>query len=283
MGCLKLTYYYPEMKALRARKQVRSREEKSAQWFTTIDPLAEKTPNISPYAYCMNNPVNYIDPDGCSTHTDSLGNVVAVYNDNDLTVYKHNTLSDSYATYEGETETYIDADGNTQTREKSRLTGGENMGETEYWDEFRGHNDKTGAITNQVEGRIIFGESWNPMIGLYNRSANEDDLSTTAMLSLPNKSYDIKTNKSIAEYGPATGRLLNGKYATARSAGNYLAGMNGATGKFGGRYISFGTYMRLAGQVHSLGNFRGAPYYGEVPYAGRRIVSGFNRGLQLRP
>ena len=30
----------------------------------SVDPLADKYPNISPYAYCMWNPVNYIDPDG---------------------------------------------------------------------------------------------------------------------------------------------------------------------------------------------------------------------------
>lgn len=32
--------------------------------FTTVDPLAEKYYWISPYAYCLNNPVKYIDPDG---------------------------------------------------------------------------------------------------------------------------------------------------------------------------------------------------------------------------
>lgn len=32
--------------------------------FTTIDPLAEKYYNISPYAYCANNPVHYVDHDG---------------------------------------------------------------------------------------------------------------------------------------------------------------------------------------------------------------------------
>jgi hypothetical protein len=32
--------------------------------FDTMDPLSEKYPWISPYAYCLNNPVNYIDPDG---------------------------------------------------------------------------------------------------------------------------------------------------------------------------------------------------------------------------
>ena len=32
--------------------------------FTTIDPMAEKYYSISPYAYCLNNPLKYIDPDG---------------------------------------------------------------------------------------------------------------------------------------------------------------------------------------------------------------------------
>lgn len=29
-----------------------------------MDPMAEKYYSISPYAYCMNNPVRYVDPDG---------------------------------------------------------------------------------------------------------------------------------------------------------------------------------------------------------------------------
>lgn len=34
-----------------------------ARWHA-VDPLAEKYPDISPYVYCLNNPVNAIDPDG---------------------------------------------------------------------------------------------------------------------------------------------------------------------------------------------------------------------------
>ena len=41
--------------------------------FTTIDPLAEKYPDISPYAYCNGNPVNFVDPDGMDWYAYYLG------------------------------------------------------------------------------------------------------------------------------------------------------------------------------------------------------------------
>ena len=52
------------MQALRTRERERSREAKSAQWFLSPDPLAEKYYSISPYLYCAGNPINAIDSDG---------------------------------------------------------------------------------------------------------------------------------------------------------------------------------------------------------------------------
>ena len=38
------------------------------QCWSTVDPLAEKDPGISPYVYCRDNPVKYVDQDGSLLH-----------------------------------------------------------------------------------------------------------------------------------------------------------------------------------------------------------------------
>ena len=49
--------------------------------FTTMDPLCEKYYGISPYAYCANNPIRFVDPFG-TWHWDSDGNLVWDKEDN---------------------------------------------------------------------------------------------------------------------------------------------------------------------------------------------------------
>ncbi|MDR0971051.1 MAG: RHS repeat-associated core domain-containing protein, partial [Bacteroidales bacterium] len=38
-------------------------DDERISWLS-VDPLSDKYPNLSPYAYCANNPVNLVDPDG---------------------------------------------------------------------------------------------------------------------------------------------------------------------------------------------------------------------------
>ncbi len=47
--------------------------EPSMGRFTTIDPLAEKYPSVSPYVYCSGDPVNRVDPDGREPVKDKAG------------------------------------------------------------------------------------------------------------------------------------------------------------------------------------------------------------------
>ena len=65
-----------------------------------------------------------------------------------------------------------------------------------------------------------------------------------ALESKPGGKFDIKKDYINK------GRLLNGKYVTSRSAGNYLAGYNASTGTYLGVGISFNTFQQLAGALH---------------------------------
>ena len=56
------------------------------------DPLAGKYYSVTPYAYCLNNPVRYTDPIGMSayphssTFVDPNGTIVDVRDDNDKAI-----------------------------------------------------------------------------------------------------------------------------------------------------------------------------------------------------
>ncbi|MDU1893123.1 MAG: RHS repeat-associated core domain-containing protein, partial [Dysgonomonas sp.] len=70
--------------------------------FTTVDPLAEKYYSWSPYVYVMNNPLKYIDLDGCSTYViqneDGTYRVVGGnLDDDDLNIYAINFKDGKYA------------------------------------------------------------------------------------------------------------------------------------------------------------------------------------------
>ena len=65
--------------------------------FTTVDPLAERTPWLSPYAHCANTPLRYIDP---------TGNDVWVLDNKAYILHYYKTSNSDIITFKNETDIY---------------------------------------------------------------------------------------------------------------------------------------------------------------------------------
>lgn len=123
----------------------------------------------------------------------------------------------------------------------------------------------------------MFGESWDPALFNNNMEARKIGLERTALESLPNGDFDIKNDKKEAPYEVYTGKLLNGKYSSARSAGNYSAGYNAATAtNFNGDYVTKDAFDTLAGALHGGSGGK------EIHYATRMINAGYKKGAAIR-
>jgi len=276
MGCLKLTYQNFES-PLKVVYKTSSFEQNIVQRFLRVDPLADVT--LQPYSAFNNNPIFYIDPDGRmavppSTHLDDEGNVVAVFNDGDNGVYQHGKNADGGSVTEYQLSKRAEKQGTS--------SGGTKVGETAHWDEFV--SPETGKTL--TETTIQVGKSFDPIIAEKNKLAQGMDLKQIASKSGVGGEFDIKVPyKNV-------GGLLNGKYATSRSAGNYLAGYNAQGGSYFGVSISFTTFQKLAGGLHVKGSLTNkqkagvvlfgtsygpAPAYGEVMYQYRMSKAGWDK------
>jgi RHS repeat-associated protein len=253
--------------------------------WNVIDPMAEKFTSSTPYNYVDNNPVLRIDPngmEGTSTHTDRFGKVLAVYDDGDLGVYKHN---------DGKLNNYSSA--NTSG-------GGAWMGETPYWDEFASHDangnilgDKNGNFAN-TNAKLNFGvsadESMSNKIAFASNKINSFGSAFGAKDWLQKNSSRGESLDIKDKVGAENGYLFKGKYVSGESLGNYLFGSNleslrsfsnldnlrypftNQESVFYRAAEAFGAYHNKSNKVN---NPSIKPYYGEIPYSGRQVTLGY--------
>jgi RHS repeat-associated protein len=80
--------------------------------FLGVDPLSDQSPNISPFAYCKNNPIVLIDPDGRSAEWVEGVDGVPYWNDK-VTKTNQTDLKPG-ENYIGPTYTHVDEQGNTE-------------------------------------------------------------------------------------------------------------------------------------------------------------------------
>ena len=129
-------------------------DQSLGRWFTT-DPLSEKYYGLSPYVYCGNNPIRYVDPTGLShSEFDENGNYLRTTKDN----WFHNTFF-------GRTGRIVDGDGNVTQKFK-------------FADPKNDVQDLKDGKINRVqfvqESEIISMLSWAGAFNSENKTANSD-------------------------------------------------------------------------------------------------------------
>jgi len=264
-----------------------------------IDPI--DTHYESPYLVFGCNPTSMRDSKGLhkSTHTDEDGNIIAVNNDGDNGVYQHKGIGEIALKSLEANYTSSNTSGN-----------GEQKGETRTWDEFARIDNATGEVKTgengeikHVDAQIHYGQSVDGIVKTLNDEvakafegltgpAYYDALEKLAEEQKKFGRYDIKTwyTGSPTDNTPNQndGYLLNGKYTTLRSTGNYLAGMNAATVKL--KVTSAKGWYKLAAQKagelhmkqHKLEKKPSPAYnYGEIEYTARMFYIGFTRVYSL--
>ena len=163
--------------------------------FTTIDPLAGDYYSISPYAYCANNPINGIDPDGRSIWGKGLKLLYHAGKGIAKNGFKALTTAETYASAFEETKENI----NVLTDEGAST-----------WDKI-----KAGASLASEAWPISIGEAEDGFKVIKSFVHGNSKLSTKAQ-----HSYDIinKESKKIVKIGVSGGKVLkNGKSVRAET------------------------------------------------------------------
>lgn len=106
--------------------------------FTSVDPMAEKYYNWSPYVYCANNPINIIDPNGCDW-------------------YQSTNNEDEYIWREG----HKDIDGYTRLGSSMSFQ----IGKDSYLNFYQNAGIKANKATNAFELIASSGKLQNQLLG----------------------------------------------------------------------------------------------------------------------
>jgi len=230
--------------------------------FTSVDPLCEKYYSISPYAYCLNNPVRYNDPDG-RWIPDAEGNLIAEKGDDAQTLANFQGVENSEAlnqmTEQGFT---VDDNGilNLEVGDKVTLDNVytesiQNSTSDFTLDAAISGTSKTGATPEDnynCWGSAIAGTQGNEIkvgVGIDQGNTFDNDL----------KSNYTSTTPENAEFGKTVVRFSNDNNEVQHGAVFYGKSQDGTT------YVYTKNGWQLKPEVMKLSNLQiKIPSYGKV-------------------
>ena len=242
--------------------------ELTAMWLS-VDPMADKYPSISPYAYCIWNPVKLVDPDGRETYVaqnqDGTYRVIGgkLNKDRNIYLYKKDksgkyTIRCGSIGKSATTTSFYNTDANDGT-------GAWAIGS------IIDPNDKSGTeFLNRIVGEKL------PLKD-YMKDARKNhkyDFKVTNGEDNPISGIDIYRGMPIG--GNAAGDVF---YASARDVGNIAAGYMAAANGFSWKEarVAFDAYQ---GGIEGLST-RNAEYYGWCAGYNPRNVSTIQKRKNL--
>ena len=236
-----------------------------------VDQMQEKYPGWTPYNYVMNNPMCFIDLLGMdpSTYTDEDGNVTYVEDDHKKDLYRQQTDG-----------TYV------------RM--GETANEFSFVDQDNPYN-ADGSLN--ATGKIDYTSGWaGNMI-----ATSLDEIGTNFLYYTENANdrYNLKLHTPNGQDPYYGSQMKSGIYASARDAGNILAGAAAAQAGlpydyamsgFGALHLAndnkiIGLIILLGSSVYSMsgeGGLQNLPNYGEKPVPHEMQSYGFRNYHNLR-
>ena len=112
--------------------------------FLSVDPMADKYPNISPYAYCMWNPIKLVDPDGRDVWTVSEnGYIKKTSNDGGTKKQTIIFANGHVATFKGEKYYKIISDLSINNKDNVSSSYGDDNMQSAYANVFKSMADNT--------------------------------------------------------------------------------------------------------------------------------------------
>ncbi|WP_238988056.1 RHS repeat-associated core domain-containing protein [Prevotella koreensis] len=263
-----------------------------------VDPMQELKSNIGSYAYCLSNPITFVDPNGCLESTDVTKNsngtytVVNAKNDGDNNIYVVNNKHERTGEIIGTTLRPYDFMGTDNKNGKFHFDAKEtgitfDTSKLTVSGTVKTDNGEYSLFNADAQRLLDWGQSvFNSELSFKSPITFYGDLEVLRSLSANNAALDIKASLGLDPYTAIrAGVNRNGtpKITTLRAMGNMLFGANVHSTKpylLGTPTWYYTKVMQKVGEYNQKQNSgqgynKGFPYFGEHTYSGSYIYYGY--------
>jgi RHS repeat-associated protein len=202
-------------------------DPETAVWYG-VDPLAMKYPDYSPYVYCFNNPIKYIDPDGMDVwQIDVDGNIINRIEDKTQDAFHFGSL---------------DADGNFKMRQVR--DDNDNMVDVAISFEY---GTVTNVFNHTVSGKDAKGNTFERNLTVFEIKGDDNATKLFEQMADPWQSTNVEwTHAKIETENNSELNMVGTSHQRSSTA-------------VGGYLLSTGRKLKEVNHNHPMGNIKISP------------------------